>query len=501
MSTDLYKTFTLKPHRITDPKNNQLVKHQVMRQIAQDATILSELTEYQITCDPNLLKDLETVNGVSANVAGRRLGLTYPDNPAESWKAGKSRFYMMANAQTIELARSWDARTKAYLGTSDKHINQGWKRTADPTRPTTSPLINLATADNQYTRLRHEGNQLILEMVVSGSWVRIYFNYDHNRFKDAYKITKPRIVLDDDGNPEFIFSAVYKYNYTAISSRYIIGIDVGITRYATVAVYDTETNQVKYYHLGERVNSLHNSAIASAKQARRLHELGRHDEAVSHREAASRKKREAAILAGQEIAALSFEHDNAIVTVEYLGWIVNTMACGRWNRGELVRWIEHYVELNGGRVFSVSAYKTSQLCHVCDVALEPLSYRDLVCSGCGVVHDRDENAAANVAKRWVDRLPGTVATRESAKQYTTDRVRRSPVVRRSRGRDRTKNVPTPRREVSKVSVSVAPVPVRAVSGIATVGTDAGTTMIAGTLERRANSTLLVNGVFYDPLLE
>ena len=59
-------------------------------------------------------------------------------------------------------------------------------------------------------------------------------------------------------------------------------------------------------------------------------------EAQFHREAASREKRGLAILAAQEIAGLSRAWGNAVVAVEGLGWIRNTMQHGRWNRGALV---------------------------------------------------------------------------------------------------------------------------------------------------------------------
>ena len=78
------------------------------------------------------------------------------------------------------------------------------------------------------------------------------------------------------------------------------------------------------------------------------------DEAQFHREAASRKKRELAILAAQEIAYLSHFWGNAVIAIEDLGWVSNTMQNGRWNKGELMQWLTHYVAQNGGWVVSVN---------------------------------------------------------------------------------------------------------------------------------------------------
>ena len=140
-------------------------------------------------------------------------------------------------------------------------------------------------------------------------------------------------------------------------------MDVGINDYATVVVCEVETGRIVYETtLSQRVHSLWNSVRASERQVRFLKKkaatllhnrqvrMSALDEARLHREAASRKKRELAILAAQEMAGLSHAWGNAVVAVEDLGWIVNTMQHGRWNRGALVQWLAHYVSQNGGWV-------------------------------------------------------------------------------------------------------------------------------------------------------
>ena len=144
-------------------------------------------------------------------------------------------------------------------------------------------------------------------------------------------------------------------------------MDVGINDYATVVVRDTKTGRIVHETtLSQRVHSLWNSVRASQRQVRDLKKkaatllrdrqggMSALDEAQLHREAASRKKRELAILAAQEIAYLSHLWGNAVVAVEDLGWISNTMQSGRWNRGALVQWLTHYVSQNGGWVVAVN---------------------------------------------------------------------------------------------------------------------------------------------------
>ena len=212
--------------------------------------------------------------------------------------------------------------------------------------------------------------------------------------------------------------------------------------------------------LSQRVHSLWNSARASERQVRDLRNkaatllrdrqarMAALDEARLHREAASRKKRELAILAAQEIADLSHLWGNAVVAVEDLGWISNTMQNGRWNRGELVKWLTHYVTQNGGWVVAVSPANTSQLCHKCGQRVTHPTRKVSVCPEHGAM-DRDVNAAANIAARAVPRVAKARATRAKNRKLRPQAPLRTPPARDSLkypGRDRTKNKPTLKRK-------------------------------------------------------
>ena len=191
-------------------------------------------------------------------------------------------------------------------------------------------------------------------MVIQGSWYRPIFNFDNNRFTEG-RVTLPLIKVQG-GQPVFIFAVVTDNPVVQFSGDYTIGVDVGINNDATVVVRDTKTGRIAHETtLSQRVHSLWNSAQASERQVRALRRkaatllcdrqarMSALDEAQLHREAASRKKRELAILTAQEIAYLSHAWGNAIAAVEDLSWIVNTMQNGRWNRGELVKRLTHYV--------------------------------------------------------------------------------------------------------------------------------------------------------------
>lgn len=238
-------------------------------------------------------------------------------------------------------------------------------------------------------------------------------------------------------------------------------MDVGINNYATITVRNTKTERVVYETtLSQRVHSLWNSVRASERQVQTLKKkadqflyqrqarMAALDEAQHHREAASRKKRELAILAAQEIAHLSHIYNNAVVAVEDLGWVTNTMQNGRWNRGALVKWLTHYVAQNGGWVVAVNSANTSQLCHLCGSKVTHPIHEVSVCPTHGVM-DRDVNAAANIAARAVPKVEKARKTRTKNRKLQPQTVLKTPMTRGSLkypGRDRTKSAPTPKRK-------------------------------------------------------
>ena len=211
------------------------------------------------------------------------------------------------------------------------------------------------------------------------------------------------------------------------------------------------------------------------------------DEAQLHREAASRKKRELAILAAQEIAYLSHVWGNAVVAVEDLGWIRNTMRNGRWNRGAFVQWLAHYASQNGGWVVTVSPANTSQKCHTCGQRVTHPTHKLSVCAKHGVM-DRDVNAAVNIAARAVPRVAKARVTREKNRKLRPQRPLRTPPARDSLkypGRDRMKNAPTPkrkshRRTAEEVILPLCPARAQATCLEARVLADGGAPCVAGT---------------------
>ena len=434
----------------------------IMSQLASEVRDVSGYATYVVRNDTALGEKLADIAASVPAEAGRQAGVTMPDFLATG-RIGRSRKEKLVQYNVVTAYRSYQERVNAANGNSSKYVSQGWKRTVDASPPSYGgDYVNLGTVDRAYARIENNpfaDGEIVLKMVIQGAWYRLIFDFDNERFTEG-KVTLP-VIKVEDGAPVFIFTVVTDNPVVQFSGDYTIGVDVGINDYATVVVRDVKTGRIVYETtLSQRVHSLWNSVRASQRQVRTLRKkadgllshrqerMSALDEAQLHREAASRKKRELAILAAQEIAALSHVWGNAVVAVEDLSWIRNTMQNGRWNRGTLVQWLTHYVSQNGGWVVVINPSNTSQKCHACGSKVTHPTHEVSVCPEHGAM-DRDVNAAANIAARAFPRVAKARATRAKNRKLRPQAPLRTPPARASLkypGRDRTKNAPTPKRK-------------------------------------------------------
>ena len=495
-----YRAFVARPTHILNLDGELLDSAPIMAQLASEVRGISAYATYVVRNDTVLGERLAQAGAVQPAVAGSRAGVTMPDFLA-SGRTGKSRKERLVQYNAVTAFRSWQERINAVNGESDKYISQGWKRTVDTSPPSYGEdYINLGAVDKQYAVIENNpftDGEIVLKMVIRGAWYQLIFNFDSRRFTEG-KVTLPLIKVENN-QPVFIFSVVTDNPIVQFSNDYTIGVDVGINDYATVVVRNTKTGKVTYQTtLSQRVHSLWNSVRASERQVKQLREkavslslydrqgrMAARDEADLHRKAASRKKRELAILAAQEIAYLSHQFNNAVVAVEDLSWISNTMQNGRWNRGAFVQWLTHYVSQNGGWVVSVSAFNTSQVCHICNGEVAHPKHKVSRCPVHGDI-DRDVNAAANIAARAVPKVEKARAKRSKNSKLQPQAPLKTPVARGSLkypGRDRTKHAPTPKRKkrvVREVNLPISPARAQAHRLEASVLADCLTYGVAGT---------------------
>ena len=496
-----YRAFVARPSHILDLNGELLDSAPVLAGLASEICDLSSYATYLVRNDSSIGSRLSQVTATAPAVAGRRAGVTMPDFLA-SGRTGRSRKERLVQYNVVTSHRSYEERVKAANGESSKYVSQGWKRTVNGSAPSYGEdYVNLGAVDKQYAAIENDpftDGEIILKMVIQGAWYRLIFDFDNERFTEG-KVTLPLIKIQD-GQPVFIFTVVTDNPVVQFSGDHVIGVDVGINNYATVVVRDVKTGRTVYETtLSQRVHSLWNSVRASQWQVRDLRNkaatllcdrqarMAALDEAQLHREAASRKKRELAILAAQEIAVLSHVWGNAVVAVEDLGWVSNTMQNGRWNRGAFVQWLTHYVSQNGGWVVAVSPANTSQQCHACGAKVSHPKHELSVCPEHGTM-DRDVNAAVNIAARAVPRVAKARVTHAKNRKLRPQAPLRTPVARNSLkypGRDRTKNRPTQKRKkrrlVSKeVILPLCPARAQAQRLAASVLADQGARVALGT---------------------
>ena len=492
-----YRAFVARPSHVMDMNGELLDSAPVLAGLASEVRDISSYATYVVRNDEVLWDELRAVTATAPSEAGRRAGVTMPDFLVVG-KSGRSRKEKLLQHNVVASCRSYQERVKVANGDSSKYVSRGWKRTASTTAPAYGEdYVNLGAVDQCYAAVENNpfaDGEIILKMVIQGEWHRLIFDFDNKRFTEG-KVTLP-VIKVENGQPVFIFTVVTDNPVVQFSGDYTIGVDVGVTDYATVVVRDTKTGRIVYKTtLSQRVHSLWNSVRASERQVRYLRRkaggllcqrqacMAALDEARLHREAASRKKRELAILAAQEIAYLSHLWGNAVVAVEDLGWVVNTMQHGRWNRGAFVRWLTHYVSQNGGWVVSVNPAHTSQKCYTCGAQVTHPAHKLSVCPTHGVM-DRDVNAAANIAARAVPRVVKARATRAKNRKIGPQRPLRTPPSRASLKyprRDRTKTVPTPKRKNQRRVFREVILPsCPAMVNMATVLADQGTCGTLGT---------------------
>ena len=395
------RTIPLRPFACRETKTGTGIDlHTTLEEIRSDAALCATEALKHITV--NNLEKVSEYDELKPAVAGRKMGIKLP--PGKS-VTGRSRFENMIREYAVSQLRSWRERRKASAGKTDKYVSTGFKRTANPNKPDfLKPRLALSATDKQYHAVRVEKASIELDMVVAGRWVTFTFKAPERFLDPGIKIIAPTIYIDDRNRVMFNWPFEIPVERVPFSDKYVIGVDVGLTNQATAVVRDITTGEVvEASFMNRRVRSLENKIQRAKTQIAALKKLSRDEEAAPHRKALSNRRKELAILIGQEVADLSWRYDNALVAIEDLSHIANTMKFGRWVRGMIVNRITDMVESNGGRVLTVPAAYTSKKCHQCGGNLDIADYHTPVCATCKVGWDRDENAAANIAGNLKDK--------------------------------------------------------------------------------------------------
>ena len=404
------RTVSLRPFVCFDKKTSTgLDIHHVLEEVRADAELCATEAYKHITKEN--LERVSEYDKLKPAITGRRMGIKLSSGKSVT---GRSRFEWMVREYAVSQLRSWRERQKAYTGQTNKYVSTRFKRTVSPNKPNfLKPRLTLSATDKSYHTVRVEGSIVELDMVVNQRWVTFRFKIPNKFLEPGVRIIAPTISVDDRSRVMFNWHVEIPTERAEFSGKYVVGVDVGITNHTTAVVRDITTGRVvEASFMNRRVRSLENKIKRAKTQINALYRKNRLDEIESHRTALSNRRKELAILIGQEIADFSYRYDNALVAVEDLSHMVNTMKHGRWVRGLIVKRITDMVESNGGRVMTVPAAYTSKKCHQCGESLDMTDYHTPVCTICKVGWDRDENAAANIAGKLKDKHKKACTTRK-----------------------------------------------------------------------------------------
>ena len=437
------RTYPRVPYAAFDKDGGSLNLEDVLNGIRADAELVAHYALKEMT-EQNLALSVEFSRYKPAE-AGRRMGLFLPGEVKKRFKSGASRLERMFREQVVSNLRSWAARVEVVNQTSTRYVSAGWKRTASDSKPTSmNPRLALSATDKgyYYKNFSVTSERISLDMVVQGSWVTLHFPTPPQLLEKGCEPGAPDIWIDDQNRVMFGFHGKTDPGRPNFSERYVIGVDVGVKHPAAYVVWDTKKKRVvERSLLGQRARSLNNKIKRTQTQVASLQKKNRPEEAALHREHLSNRRLELSILIAQELADVAWHYDNAIVSFEDLSHIKNTMAYGRWFRGEVYRRTRDMVEADGGRVMKVNAAYTSQRCHVCQSDLDMSNYSQPRCNTCGITHHRDVNAAANIAQRVNHKKACQTRNKHATK---TKRVRRSKCQIKPLKHPGTKNRPTPK---------------------------------------------------------
>ncbi len=435
------RTYPRRPYAAFSKTGEPLDLDVVLAGVRQDAELVSEYAAREMT-EQNLAL-VTYFNGLKPAEAGRQMNLKLPSEVKKRFKSGASRLEMLFRERVVSTLRSWAARVNAANGTHDGYVSAGWRRTVRDAKPESLDLrLSLSATNNQYRKIHVQEDKIILDLVVQGEWVTLHFPTPPQMLEDGCEPGVPDIWVDKNDRVMFGFHGKTKPGRPEFSERYVVGVDVGVTNPAAYVVWDTEKKQVvERSLLGQRARSLSNKIKRAQVQVASLKGKGKDEEAVSHRQHLSNRRKELSILVAQEIADAAWCYGNAIVSFEDLSHIKNTMRFGRWFRGEVYRRTRDMVEADGGRVLKVNAAHTSRRCHICQSDLDMSDYSQPRCKACGVTYHRDLNAAANVAQRANVKKACQTRKRHATK---AKRVRRSRCHSKPLRHPGTKNRPTPK---------------------------------------------------------
>jgi putative transposase len=243
------------------------------------------------------------------------------------------------------------------------------------------------------------------------------------------QIKRVRIVKRADGY-YVQFSVQAERNVEHVSSGKQVGIDVGLKAYYTDSEGNTVANPRHYRKAEKRLKRLHRrlsrkqKKSQNRKKARKQLAKG-YLQVQRQREDFARKQANTLVTSSDLIAYEHLQIRNMVRNRK----LARSIQDAGW--GTFLRWVRYYGELHQVPVIAIEPHFTSQECSACGrLVKKSLSIRTHVCPGCGLVLDRDHNAAVNILAKALQGTVGHTGTSSqegnaSGQSASTRRPRRA----------------------------------------------------------------------------
>jgi putative transposase len=209
------------------------------------------------------------------------------------------------------------------------------------------------------------------------------------------QIKRVRLVKRADGfYCQFAIGAVRKVEHHSTGKP--VGIDVGLKTYYTDSDGNTLNNPRYYRKAEQRLKRLHRQlsrkkkGSANRKKARK-HLAKAYLRVSRQREDFARKTANALVSSSDFLAY----EDLKIANMVRNRHLSKSISDASW--GKFLQWVKYYAMVHGIPVIAVPPQFSTQDCSVCGTRVKKsLSVRTHICPTCGIVLDRDENAALNI---------------------------------------------------------------------------------------------------------
>jgi len=205
-----------------------------------------------------------------------------------------------------------------------------------------------------------------------------------------------------------------------------VGIDVGLKAYYTDSEGNTVENPRHYRKAEQKLKRLHRNVSrkqkksSNRKKARK--QLARACLKVQRQREDFARKMASTLVSSHDVIAYEQLQIRNMVKNHHLAKSIHDAG---W--GTFISWVKAYGLMHTIPIIAVAPQFTSQECSACGAMVKKsLSVRTHICTSCGVVLDRDHNAALNILAKALERTLGHRETSSSSEEGNASGQTASP---------------------------------------------------------------------------